>query len=74
LSWYEYLWIRGFKMLVSTGQERRRVAEVGSLLKGYLQRYEVHRDTVFVNVPPALAHHLRLEGKGNGAVHEPSTR
>lgn len=67
LSWYEYLWVRPLKMLVSSHQERRRVAEVGSLLKGYLKRYEVRCDTVFVNVPPALAHHLQLEGNGNGA-------
>jgi phosphatidylethanolamine/phosphatidyl-N-methylethanolamine N-methyltransferase len=74
LSFYEYLWIRGFKMLLSRSQERRRVAEVGSVLKDYLKRYEVQCDTVFGNLPPALAHHLRLEGNGNGAVHESRVR
>jgi phospholipid N-methyltransferase len=70
LSFYEYLWIRRFKMLVSTRQERHRVREVGSLVKDYLKKYEVHCDTVFVNVPPALAHHLRWEPDGNGATHD----
>lgn len=70
LSFYEYLWIRRFKMLVSSSTERRRVVEVGHILKDYLKRYEVHCDTVFVNLPPALAHHLRLEGKGNGTPHD----
>ncbi|MCY2994087.1 MAG: methyltransferase domain-containing protein [Planctomycetota bacterium] len=71
LSFYEYLWIRRFKMLVSTPKERRRVAEVGSLMKSYLKQYEFHCDTIFVNLPPALAHHLRLEGNGNGSWHAP---
>ena len=61
LSFYEYLWIRGMTMLVANGLERRRVARVGRILKRYLSRYEYRCDKVLINMPPALAHHLRQE-------------
>jgi len=69
MSFYEYLWIRRVKMLVTNGRERRRVARVGRILKRYLSRYEYRCDKVFVNIPPAIAHHLRLE-----ATTEPPVR
>jgi hypothetical protein len=56
-------------MLVANGRERRRVARVGRILKRYLSRYEYRCDKVFVNMPPAVAHHLRLE-----ATVEPPVR
>jgi phospholipid N-methyltransferase len=75
LSFFEYLWIRRFKMLVATPEERRRVARVGCVLKKYLEWYECDRDTVYVNVPPAVAHHLRIVTNGklvtpHGAAHD----
>ena len=61
LSFYEYLWIRRVKMLVANGHERRRVARVGRVLNRFLDRYEFQCEKVIINMPPAVAHHLRLE-------------
>jgi phospholipid N-methyltransferase len=60
LSFFEYLWIRDVRRLFVPVRERRRLVRVGSLIERYLDRYEFRRDTVVVNLPPALVHHLRL--------------
>ena len=60
LSFFEYLWIRDVRRLFVTPRERRRLVRLGSVIDRYLSSYEFRRDTVLVNVPPALVHHLRL--------------
>jgi phospholipid N-methyltransferase len=60
LSFFEYLWIRDVRRLFVHRSERHRLVRVGSLIERYLHRYEFRRDTVVVNLPPALVHHLRL--------------
>jgi phospholipid N-methyltransferase len=76
LTFFEYLWIRHLRALVSSSAERRRVSEVGGVLKGYIDRYERRNNKVLLNVPPAVAHHLMLSadgrrgnGNGNGNGH-----
>lgn len=66
LSFFEYLWIRRFKAIVATRQERRRLEGVGRVLDRYVTRYEFQCDTAWINFPPAMAHHLRLKTGGNG--------
>jgi len=61
LSFFEYLAIRRVKTVVAPKKERRRLALVGRVVNNYLKEYEHDRDTVFLNVPPAVAHHLRNE-------------
>jgi phospholipid N-methyltransferase len=66
MTFFEYLWVRPFKKLVANRDRRRRVVEVGGVLRRYLDRYEHARDNVYLNVLPAVAHYLRVEGNGNG--------
>lgn len=63
LSFFEYKWIRRFKVLLANSQERKRLNGVGNVLGRYLNRYEVHCDTAWINFPPALAHHLRFDAQ-----------
>lgn len=60
LSFFEYLWVRNVKSLVASRQERLRLARVGCVLGWYLDRYCFEHNRVFVNLPPAVVHHLRL--------------
>jgi len=64
MTFFEYLWVRPFKKLVATRDRRRRVIEVGGVLRRYLDQYEHDRDHVYLNVLPAVAHYLRIEGNG----------
>jgi len=61
LSFFEYLAIRRLKTLLTSGRERRRIAQVGGILQRYLRRHECDRNTVYLNLPPAIAHHLCAE-------------
>ena len=60
LSFFEYLWIRRVSFLLSSRPERLRKARVGCVISWYLDRYAFRHDTAFVNFPPAVVHHLRL--------------
>jgi len=61
LSFFEYLWIRRFKSLLANRDERRRLGGVGVVIERYLSRYEFQCDTAWINFPPAMVHHLRVE-------------
>jgi phospholipid N-methyltransferase len=76
LSFFEYLWIRRIKVLLAARNERRRLTSVGRVLERYLDRYEFACQTVWVNFPPALAHHMQLETthKHGGSKHKPLGR
>jgi phospholipid N-methyltransferase len=63
LSFFEYLWIRDLRRLFVPPRERRRLRRVGSVIERFVDRYEFRRNTVLVNLPPALVHHLRLDAE-----------
>jgi len=64
MTFFEYLWVRPFKILLSRHHKRRRVLEVGGVLRRYLDQYERAHDNVYLNVFPAVAHYLRVESHG----------
>lgn len=71
LSFFEYLAIRRVKTVVSPKKERRRLALVGRVVGNYLREYEREHDIVFMNLPPAVAHHLRNGDPTNtGTSHD----
>ena len=59
MSWFEYLLIRELKSFTTGSRERRRLRRVGRLTGGYIDRYEFRREAIFLNLPPAVVHHLR---------------
>ena len=61
LSFFEYLWIRGFKVLLANKTERKRLTGIAQVLGRYLRQYEFKCDTAWVNMPPAMVHHLRFD-------------
>ena len=60
LSFFEYILIRPAKMIVSGGEERRRLKSVGDEIGGMLAKREFAREWVWPNVPPAWVHHIRF--------------
>jgi phosphatidylethanolamine/phosphatidyl-N-methylethanolamine N-methyltransferase len=59
LSFFEYIFIRPAKMMVSTGAERNRLKGVGEAITSVLEEREFAREWVWPNVPPAWVHHVR---------------
>jgi phospholipid N-methyltransferase len=60
LTYFEYAFIRRLKFPFVGRKERQRLREIDQLLKGYLQQYQVGREHVWFNVPPAVVRRLRL--------------
>lgn len=59
LSFFEYLLIRELKSMATGRRERRRLRRVGRVTGGFLDKYEFRRESVLLNIPPAVVHHLR---------------
>ncbi len=61
LSYYEYALVRQIKTPFVDRRERRRLFRVGRVVGRYIRAYQVRRERVLVNVPPAIVRHLRLK-------------
>jgi phospholipid N-methyltransferase len=61
LSYYEYALVRQLKTPFVDRRERRRLFRVGRIVSRYIRAYQVRRERIFVNVPPAIVRHLRLK-------------
>ena len=71
LTYYEYVFIRQLKTPFSDRRERRRLYRIGRVVGEYIRSYQVRRQRVFMNMPPAVVRHLRLQGI---ADHEAGVR
>lgn len=61
LSYFEYVLIRHLKTPFVNRQERRRLSLVGRVVGRYIRSFEVRRQHILMNVPPAIVRHLRLK-------------
>lgn len=61
LSFFEYIAIRPLKASLSSRAERERLRGIGRVIGKFLADFEIRRDRVLVNVPPAWVHHVRVK-------------
>lgn len=61
LSYFEYVLIRQLKTPFANRAERRRLYRVGRLVGRYIRAFQVRRQRVLMNVPPAIVRHLHLK-------------
>jgi len=59
LSYFEYMYMRPLRRVVSNHDGRERLGKLEAVLQEYLGRHGFRRDWVFVNFPPAWVQHLR---------------
>lgn len=59
LSFYGYLYTKQVKAVVSNRADYLRQARTSWVVQDRIDRYRVHSDKVFANIPPAFVHHLR---------------
>ena len=60
LSFFEYIAIRHAKGIVSPKQDRERLRGITQALNELLVPHEIRRDWIWLNVPPAWVHHVRI--------------
>jgi phospholipid N-methyltransferase len=68
LTYYEYVLVRQFKSPFVSRRERRRLFRVGRVMSSYVRDYQIRRERIFINVPPATVRHLRLKPEVKPAV------
>jgi phospholipid N-methyltransferase len=61
LTYYEYQFIRHIKTPFANRRERRRLYRVGRVVGEYIRDFQIRRERIFINVPPAMVRHLRLK-------------
>jgi phospholipid N-methyltransferase len=61
LTFYEYVLVRQLKTPFVDRRERRRLFRVGRVMRGYIRDYQIRRERIFINVPPATVRHLRFQ-------------
>ena len=61
LSFFEYMYVRPIRRMVSRSPDKTRLAEIEHILQSRFARHRFHTDWVFVNVPPAWVQHLAVE-------------
>jgi phospholipid N-methyltransferase len=66
LSYFEYMYVRPLRRLVSRQSERTRLAELDRVLNAFLSAHGASRDSVFFNLPPAWVQHLK-KGRSEAA-------
>jgi phospholipid N-methyltransferase len=69
LSFFEYVLIRQLKSPFVSRRERRRLYRVGWVVERYIRDFQIRRQRVLINFPPAYARHLRFKANG-GAIGE----
>lgn len=60
LSYFEYAGIRNMKTKVVGAAEKKRLADLDAYLKVHLRNHQIAADFVMLNMPPAMARHLRF--------------
>jgi phospholipid N-methyltransferase len=59
LSYFEYMYVRPLRRLVSKEPERQRLRHLDGVLLPRLGQHRIRRDWVFANLPPAWVQHLQ---------------
>jgi phospholipid N-methyltransferase len=74
LTYYEYVLIRQLKTPFVNRRERRRLYRVGRVVGEYVRDYQVRRQKVLINVPPAIVRHLHLKSDIRKPKSETNTK
>jgi phospholipid N-methyltransferase len=60
LTYFEYVFARQLKTPFVNRRERWRLRGVGRVVGGYIQSYQIRRQRILINVPPAIVRHLQI--------------
>ena len=60
LSYFEYVWIRDMKMALVGAEDKQRLQSLSVYLADKIRRHQIGEEVTMLNVPPAVARHLRF--------------
>jgi len=59
LSYFEYMYVRPIRKVVTLGAERIRITAIDATMQQHCDRCRIRRDNIWLNTPPAWVQHLR---------------
>jgi len=59
-AFFEYVAVRHIKMPFASQDDKKRLHLIGRHFDREIRKHQVHARKVFLNVPPAVVHHLRF--------------
>ncbi|MEZ6032623.1 MAG: methyltransferase domain-containing protein [Planctomycetaceae bacterium] len=59
LSYFEYMYVRPIRKVVTRGAERIRITAIDATMQEHCNRCRIGRDNIWLNTPPAWVQHLR---------------
>ncbi|MCP4174735.1 MAG: methyltransferase domain-containing protein [Fuerstiella sp.] len=69
LSYFEYMYVRPIRKVVTRGDEKIRITRIDDTMQGHCDRHRIQRDTIWINIPPAWIQHLGgSPGEGGGVA------
>jgi phospholipid N-methyltransferase len=73
LSFFQYVGVRRAKALVCGAEQRRRLQGIERALQELLAGREIRRECIWLNLPPAWVHHVRVQSR-ESRVQSPESR
>jgi phosphatidylethanolamine/phosphatidyl-N-methylethanolamine N-methyltransferase len=64
VSFFEYMGLRRARLHLSGRRQRARLAGIDQALGQLIAEHEVRRNSIWLNVPPAWVHHVRMTDTG----------
>ena len=61
LSYFEYMYVRPIRKIVTRGAERIRISAIDETLQSHCNQARIRRDNIWINIPPAWVQHLRKQ-------------
>ena len=59
LSYFEYMYVRPVRKVISGGNERIRISRIDDIMWQHCQQHRIRRDNIWINIPPAWVQHLQ---------------
>ncbi len=61
LSYFEYMYVRPIRKVISRGDENQRIRRIDEIMKNYTNEYRIRTNWVWFNIPSAWVQHLQKE-------------
>ena len=59
LSYFEYMYIRPIRKVITRGAEKTRIVTIDDIMRAHCDRSRIQRDNIWINMPPAWVQHLK---------------
>lgn len=59
LSYFEYMYVRPVRRIVTRGPEKERITRIDDIMQKQCDDHRIRRDSIWFNVPPAWVQHLK---------------